>query len=236
MDGKPFRVIGFLEHLGTQLSSDRNEIDEQAWVPITTVQVNWPKWWTEDRVVSKIVYRLPDPALLEASKIEVRAILAHQIGVDAGDNEAIGIWSSLDMLNQLPLEQTQGLLFVLAATTLLIGGVGVLNMMLDSVHERRPEIGIRLAVGARRRDILLQFFAETLSVCLLGGVLGAALGVGLCLGLGSLQVPDLIPMPILDGRVVAGALGVLVFVGVSAGVIPAWRAARVDPASTLRME
>ena len=108
--------------------------------------------------------------------------------------------------------------------------------MLDSVYERRQEIGIRLAIGARRRDITLQFFLETLTVTGLGGLVGVGLGVGVCLLLGSLDVPDLIPVPILQLEVVALALGVMSFVGLTAGVIPAWRAARVDPSLTLRME
>ncbi|MDJ0850219.1 MAG: ABC transporter permease [Myxococcota bacterium] len=234
--GKPFRVVGFLERVGTQLSRDRMEIDEHAWIPITTMQAHWPRWWTDEFVVTKILYRIADARLLAESETEVRAILADRLGVPPDDVEAVESWSSLKMLNELPLEQQKGLLFILAATTLLIGGIGVLNMMLDSVHERRGEIGVRLAVGARRRDVVLQFFVETLTVCVLGGLVGAALGVGLCLGLGTLQVPDLIPVPVLDARVVATALGVLLFVGVSAGVVPAWRASRVDPALTLRMD
>jgi putative ABC transport system permease protein len=234
--GKPFRVVGFLEEVGTQLSRDRMEIDEQAWIPITTMQAHWPRWWTDEFVVTKILYRLPDASLMDDSEKEVRAILADQLGVGSTDDEAVGIWSSLKMLNRLPLEQSRGLLFILAATTLLIGGIGVLNMMLDSVHERRSEIGIRLAVGARRRDVVLQFLVETLTVCLLGGLCGAGLGVAACLGLGSLQVPDLIPVPILDGRIVLAALSILLVVGLGAGVLTAWRASRVDPALTLRMD
>ena len=109
-------------------------------------------------------------------------------------------------------------------------------MMLDSVHERRQEIGVRLAVGARRRDVVLQFFVETLTICLIGGVLGALLGVGACLWLGSLDFPDLVPVPTLRPGIVLTALGVLVGVGVTAGVIPAWRASRVDPSEMLREE
>jgi putative ABC transport system permease protein len=234
--GKPFRVIGFLEPVGTQLSRDRMEIDEQVWIPITTLHANWPRWWTDEFVVTKIIYRMPDRRLMEESEREVRAILADRIGVGAEDEEAVGVWSSLKMLNQLPLEQSSGLLFILAATTLLIGGIGVLNMMLDAVWERRQEIGVRLAVGARRRDVVLQFFMETLTICLLGGALGVLLGVAACLGLGSLDVPDLVPVPTLRAGIVTTAFGVLVGVGVVAGVVPAWRASRVDPAIMLREE
>jgi len=233
--GKPFEVIGFLEPVGTQLSRDRMEIDDQVWVPITTVQLNWPSWWTDDAIVTKIIYRIPDPRLLDASKLEVRAILADQLGVDPDDTQAVGIWSALDRLNQLPMQQTRGMLFILAATTLLVGGIGVLSMMLDAVHERRPEIGVRLAVGARRRDILAQFFAETVTICGLGGIAGAVLGVGACLLLEHIPMPDLVPVPVLRPGIVVTALAVLGVVGVASGVVPAWRAARVDPALTLRM-
>jgi putative ABC transport system permease protein len=234
--GKPFTVVGILDRVGTQLSRDRMEIDLHAWIPITTMHSNWPRQWTDDFVVTKILYRVADPALFEDSEREVRAILADRLGVSPDDKEAVGIWSSLKMLNQLPLEQTTGLLFILAAATLLIGGVGVLNMMIDSVHERRGEIGVRLAVGARRRDVVLQFFVETFTICLIGGLVGAAFGAGACALLGSLEFPDLIPAPVLDLRVVGIALGVLLFVGLCAGVVPAWRASRVDPALTLRLD
>jgi putative ABC transport system permease protein len=234
--GTPFRVVGLIEELGTQLSRDRMEIDDQVWIPIATLQALWPRPWTDDFVVTKLVYRIRDRQLLADSKREVRAILADRIGVSPQDEEAVPIWSSIDFLNTLPLEQTRSMLAVLAAATLLIGGIGVLNMMLDSVHERRSEIGVRLAVGARRRDVVAQFLLETAVICGVGGLAGAALGVAACLALGALEVPDLIPVPVLDARIVGLALGVLGGVGVAAGVVPAWRASRVDPAVTLRME
>jgi putative ABC transport system permease protein len=234
--GTPFRVVGLIEELGTQLSRDRMEIDDQVWIPIATLQALWPRPWTDDFVVTKLVYRIRDRQLLADSKREVRAILADRIGVSPQDEEAVPIWSSIDFLNTLPLEQTRSMLAVLAAATLLIGGIGVLNMMLDSVYERRQEIGVRLAIGARRRDVVAQFFLETLTLCALGGGVGVALGVGGCALLESLPLPEIVPVPELGAGSVLLALGVLSSVGVAAGVIPAWRAARVDPASILRME
>jgi putative ABC transport system permease protein len=234
--GKPFKIVGLLEHVGTQLSRDRLEIDEHAWIPISTMQANWPRWWTDEFVVSKIIYRLRDRQMMEETEREVRAILADRLGVPADDVEAVGIWSSLKMLGKLPIDQTQGLMFVLAAATLVIGGIGVLNMMLDAVHERRQEIGVRLAVGARRRDIVAQFFVETATIAFVGGLAGAALGIAGCALLAGLELPDLVPVPALSPRIVALALSVLSCVALLAGVIPAWRAARTDPALTLRME
>jgi putative ABC transport system permease protein len=236
IDGIPFEVIGFLERVGTQLSFDRLSIDEQVWVPISAVFASWPRAWSDEPVVTKIVYRMRDRRLLAETEREVRAILASRLRVAPDDTEAVEIWSSVKMLSRLPIEQMRGLLFLLAAATLGIGGIGVMNMMLDSVHERRREIGLRLAVGARRRDVVAQFLAETLCVSLLGGLAGAALGVGSCLALGALELPELAPVPVLRADTVVVALAIMVGVGVVAGVVPAWRAARIEPASTLRME
>jgi putative ABC transport system permease protein len=234
--GKPFKVVGLLDRVGTQLSRDRMELDDHIWIPITTMQAHWPRWWTQEFVVSKIIYRMRDRHLMDETEREVRAILARRLRADPNDKEAVGIFSSIKILNTIPLDEMNALLFILAAATLVIGGVGTLNMMLDSVFDRRQEIGVRLAVGARRRDIVWQFFLETLTITTLGGLVGVALGVGSCWLLASLETQDLIPVPILDGRVILIALGVLGVVGLLAGVIPAWRASRIDPALTLRME
>jgi putative ABC transport system permease protein len=234
--GTPFQVVGLLDRVGTQLSRDRMEIDEQAWVPIRTAQSLWPRWWTQELTVSKILYRMPGRHRLEETEAEVRGILARQLRVSPDDEEAVGIWSSVRNLRDLPLDETRGLMFVMAAAVLVIGGIGVLSMMLDSVHERRQEIGVRLAVGARRRDVVAQFFLETFSIVSLGGALGAALGTAGAAWLGSLDAPDLVPVPILTGRIVVIAVGVMLAVGLLSGVVPAWRASRIAPSETLRME
>lgn len=234
--GIPFRVVGLLEHVGVQFNRDRMLVDDQAWVPLSTVHANWAEWWTDEFVVSKILYRMRDADALEETEREVRAILAERLGTAADDREAVGIHSAVEMLRRLPVRETRGLMFILAVTTMLIGGIGILNMMLDSVYERRREIGLRLAVGARRRDIVAQFFLETFTVTALGGLAGVGLGVAGCVALAGLDVPELVPLPVLSGRIVALALAVMSGVGVAAGVIPAWRAARTDPALTLRLE
>ena len=236
LDGKPFQVIGVLQEMGNQLTRDGDLLDEQAWIPISTLQAIWPREWTDETYVWTVLYRLRDRRLLEETEAEVRAILAERIGTGPTDDEAVLTWSPLAILNRLPVDQIRGLLFILAAATLAIGGIGTLNMMLDAVYERRQEIGLRLAVGARRRDIVVQFFLETFAIVGLGGALGVALGVGGCLLLGSLEVPDLVPVPVLSARIVALAVAVMGSVGIVAGVVPAWRAARVDPAATLRAE
>jgi putative ABC transport system permease protein len=236
LDGQPFEVVGLLAPVGVQLSQDRMLIDEQTWAPLTTVQTLWPPPWTDDPVVSKMLFRIRDRRQVDVAKQEVRAILAERLRVSPDDDDAVGIFSPIEMLNRFPLDQTRGFLFLLAATTLVVGGIGVVSMMLDAVHERRQEIGIRLAVGARRRDILGLFFFETLAVTAAGGLVGAALGVASTWALGRLEAPDLVPIPVLQLPIVFVAIGVMGAVGVLAGLWPAWRASRIDPAITLRME
>jgi putative ABC transport system permease protein len=236
LDGQPFEVVGLLAPVGVQLSQDRMLIDEQTWAPLTTVQTLWPPPWTDDPVVSKMLFRIRDRRQVDVAKQEVRAILAERLRVSPDDDDAVGIFSPIEMLNRFPLDQTRGFLFLLAATTLGVGGIGVVSMMLDAVHERRQEIGIRLAVGARRRDILGLFFFETLAVTAAGGLVGAALGVASTWALGRLEAPDLVPIPVLQLPIVFVAIGVMGAVGVLAGLWPAWRASRIDPAITLRME
>jgi putative ABC transport system permease protein len=236
LDGKPFTVIGVLEEVGTQLHRDRLEIDDQIWVPLSTLQYHWPPDWTNEVVISRILYRIPSRHLIDETEAEVRAILAGRLGTAPSDSEAIRVISSAKALSRLPLNEIKGFMLLLAVSLLAIGGVNLLNMMLESVHERRQEIGIRLAVGARRRDVIGQFFLETFLITLVGGIAGLALGIAGCLMLGALDVPEIIPVPVLRVGIVVTALAVVTVVGIAAGVIPAWRAARVDPAYTLRME
>jgi putative ABC transport system permease protein len=126
-------------------------------------------------------------------------------------------------------------LIVLAIGTLLIGGIGVMNMMLVSVNERRREIGLRLAVGARRLDVVGQLLVETRVITLLGGAAGLSLGLLGCAVLGLLP-RDVIPVPVVVPGVVVLAIVVTTAVGVASGLAPAWRAALVDPSESLRSE
>lgn len=236
IDGKPFEVVGFLDRLGTQFGRDGEEIDDQVWVPITTHFAFWSADYTDDDVVTSVLYQMPHKSLAQETEAELRRLLAERIGVSPTDDEAIVGWSPVEMLKSLPLDQQDGVMYALSAATLVIGGIGVLNMMLDSVRQRRREIGIRLAVGGRRRDILVQFFLETLTIVGFGGALGVALGVGGCQALAVLDLPDLVPVPELSAGVLLMALGTMGGVGLFAGMVPAWLASRIDPALTLRTD
>jgi len=237
IDGHPFQVIGILAPIGTQLWQDGpTRLGEQVWIPLTAFFAFGPRYGNAAEIVDSINFRALDRHDYDALKREVRSILGRRLRVGATDEEAVRMASPIDALRKLPMDQMDGLLFTLAATTLIIGGIGILTMMLDAVQERRQEIGVRLAVGARRRDVLGQFFLETLVMTGLGGLVGLVLGLGGCWVLARIQVPDLIPVPILEPEILLLALGVLGTVGLGAGLVPAWRAARVDPSLTLRAE
>jgi putative ABC transport system permease protein len=234
--GMPYQVIGFLAPVGTQLSRDFDEIDQQVWIPLTSLLAEGPRYGVERDVIDMVVMRARDRRLYDDLKAEVSALLARRLSVSPRDDEAIRIISPIEALREIPIDQMRGLFFILAITTLAIGGIGVLNMMLDSVQERRQEIGVRLAVGARRRDVVAQFLLETLAITGVGGLVGLVLGVGACVVLARLHVPDVIPLPILRSWIVWLAVGIMTLVGIAAGIVPAWRAASVDPSITLRAE
>ena len=242
--GKPFRVVGVLGRVGTQLSRDGNAIDDQIWIPISTHFILWPNPYVAEDMVSSILVRMRDRTLLDATEAEMRRVLADRLGVSPDDKEAVPSFSPVGMLRKIPVDQQNAVNFLIAATTILVGGIGVLSMMLDAVRERRTEIGIRLAVGARRRDVLAQLFFETAFIVALGGALGIALGILTTSLLASpalrAGIPpalnDLIPIPTLRAGTIFAAVAILGATGLFASLVPAWRAARIDPALTLRAD
>jgi len=244
IDGASFQVVGVLERVGTQLSRDGAEIDDQLWVPLSVHVALWPNPWLPVEMLSSILARAKDRDRIDAAEGEMRRVLADRLGVAADDEEAVPIFSPVKMLRRIPIDQQNGLNLLIALTTLLVGGIGILAMMLDSVQERRAEIGVRLALGARQRDVLLQFLWEGVAIVVLGGALGVALGAGGALFLGSdafrsgIPAPlrDLVPVPELSAAVVLLAVVAMAVVALTAGVVPAWHAARIDPAETLRVE
>jgi ABC-type antimicrobial peptide transport system permease subunit len=124
------------------------------------------------------------------------------------------------------------LLLVVALISLLVGGVGIMNIMMVSVTERTREIGIRMAVGARAKDILRQFLAESVVLCLAGGITGIALGRG-----ASVTITALLNWPTVPSLpAIVAAVGVAASVGIVFGYYPAWKASRLDPIEALRYE
>lgn len=218
--GLRFRVTGVLEDVGASLlGPDR---DEQVLIPITAAQ----RVFATNRV-DAIFVKATDTSTVGDDAALVERVLGERL--DAEDfsvltqDEIIGVVGDI-------LELLTFVLAAIAGISLLVGGVGVSNIMLVSVQERTREIGLRKALGARTRDITLQFLFEAVALTGLGGAVGLGLGLAL-----ALVVDRFAPVPaVVTGWSVALALGVSVGVGVFFGVWPARRAGQLDPVVALR--
>jgi putative ABC transport system permease protein len=219
--GLRFRVIGVVERLGGSLGVDR---DGQVMVPVTAAQRLFGT-----RRVDAIFVKAPDQASLDAIADEVRAIIGRRLDQDEfsvlTQDEILGVAGQI--LGTLTL-----VLAAIAGISLLVGGIGVSNIMLVSVSERTREIGLRKALGARTRDITVQFLVEAVVLCGVGGVVGIGVGIGL-----AQLAAALTPLPAaVTWWSVALAFGVSVGVGILFGVFPARRAGRLHPVEALRYE
>jgi putative ABC transport system permease protein len=219
--GVRFRVIGTFERLGQSLGVDR---DSEIHVPVTAAQ----RLLGTDRI-DGLAIRAPDRDTIDALGKSVVSTLVKRH--PETDFSAVTQEQILGVLGDI-LGVLTGVLAAIAGISLLVGGVGVSNIMLVSVRERTKEIGLRKAVGARPRDIGIQFLLEAVLLTTIGGVLGMALGIT-----AAVLVDRLTPVPAaITWWSLALAFGVSAAVGIVFGVIPAQRAGRLDPVVALRTE
>jgi putative ABC transport system permease protein len=219
--GVRFRVTGTFEQLGQSLGVDR---DSEVHVPVTAAQ----RLLGTQRI-DGLAIRAPDRERIDQLGSAVVATLAKRH--PDTDFSAVTQEQILGVLGDI-LGVLTGVLAAIAGISLLVGGVGVSNIMLVSVRERTKEIGLRKAVGARPRDIGVQFLIEAVLLTTIGGILGMALGVS-----AALLVDRLSPVPAaITWWSLALAFGVSAAVGIIFGVVPAQRAGRLDPVVALRTE
>ena len=172
------------------------------------------------------------PGRMKEALEEVRTILRKRRGVEQGKPDNFGVQTSEQIIEQFGAI-TGGVFLLMVAISsvgLLIGGIGVMNIMLVSVTERTKEIGIRKAIGARKIDIITQFLIEAATLTGLGGILGIAIGIGL-----SLLIQTFLPTYVPLWAPIVG-FGVSVAMGVGFGLWPAWKAANLHPIDALRYE
>jgi putative ABC transport system permease protein len=227
VDGKPYLVIGVGEKEGKTLGQSR---DNYVIIPITT----WLRQYgyhTSVRVSGKAA---GVGAALDGAMDEARAILRARRHDVPGQSDSFAVENNQNFLSMWA--NLSGTFFIamvaIAAISLVVGGIVIMNIMLVSVTERTREVGIRKAMGARRRDVLLQFLIESATMALVGGFIGVALGATV-----AKVVTLLVGMPsVIKLWAVAAGLLVAASVGIFFGVYPARRAARLDPIAALRFE
>jgi putative ABC transport system permease protein len=224
----PFEVIGVLAGKGqSAMGSDQDDI---ILAPATTILYRLG----DGKTIRAIVASALSPELMTAAKDEVEAILreAHHLSADTASDFRIGDQTELSQMATRVTGTLTLLLSAIAGVSLLVGGIGIMNIMLVSVTERTREIGIRLAIGARPRDVLAQFLVEAATLSLCGGLIGIAAGLGAAAICGYLLGISMVINPLL---IVVAALFTGT-VGIFFGYYPARKAANLNPIDALRYE
>jgi len=227
IDGLPFEVIGILQPKG---GSGFNDPDNQVLITIGTAQ----KYFVGGDTVRTIGVSVASADDIQAARGAITSLLETRHGIAAGGTDDFSIFDQAQLLQTATsISGTLTLLLGgIASISLVVGGIGIMNIMLVSVRERTREIGIRKALGARARDILSQFLIEALTLSLLGGVIGITIGLGVSAVIGRIAGWGFI----FDPTTVAMATLFSLAVGVVFGVWPARLAARLDPIAALRYE
>jgi len=237
IEGRRFTVAGVLESKGgIGFMSE----DYRMFAPITTVQYRLSAQRTAsgEMSVSSISVQVVSTGKTDAAIYEITEILNDRHGIGPGEESDFSITSQEEMIETF--EETTDVFVILlgaiAGISLLVGGIGVMNIMLVSVTERTREIGIRKAVGAKRRDILLQFLFEAAVMSLIGGGIGVLAGWGISSLVTGLDLGNVTMEAVLSTWIIVLAVSVSAAVGIVFGIYPAYRAARLSPVDALRYE
>ncbi|HEX6266700.1 MAG TPA: ABC transporter permease [Burkholderiales bacterium] len=230
----PFTVVGVLEDKGhSAMGSDQDDI---IMVPISAARsrVLGTATQARQRAVQSIWVKAADGYDLAGVESQLRALLRqrHRLPPEAQDDFWLRNLQDILSAQEASSRVLALLLAAVASVSLLVGGIGIMNIMLVSVTERTREIGLRMAVGARTRDILGQFLVEAVTLSLIGGLLGVALGVAGAMAIGAFAGWRIVLSPQAVGLAVAFAF----VIGVFFGFYPARKAARLDPVEALRFE
>jgi len=226
----PFRILGVLKEKGSAVwGSDQDDVVMMPWTTVQRVIQS-----SSFNNINMLVMSLTSLNILEQAHQDISAILRqrHNLSENADDDFSIRDMTELTERFTQTSELMTILLSVIASISLIVGGIGIMNIMLVSVTERTREIGLRMAVGAKGKDILMQFLVEAIVLSGIGGVLGILLGSGVAEAISRInQWPVLVSIESILLAVIFSAT-----IGIFFGFYPAWRASRLNPIDALRYE
>lgn len=226
----PFLVVGVMQKK-QQDSSYGTRDENRVFIPVSTHAAVFG-----NRYLNNIIYRPTDPRLSGAATQRLYEVLGRKYRFDPSDKDAVGIWDTADMMKIFTYLFLGFNIFlgVVGSFTLTVGGIGVANIMYIVVRERTREIGIKRSLGARKRNILFQFFFETSLIVALGATLGLTISALMIWGVGLLPIEDYVGRATVSPAVLGIALSLLVLIAFLAGLFPARKAANLDPVECLR--
>ena len=233
--GQPYRVIGVLAEKGSNtlgMSQDQN-----VFIPITTAQSRLMT--RQKNSVSQIVIQVKSGYTLDAASDEIESLMQDRHGIFEGNPNDFTIMNVQELIDALGDIMNTFTLFLggVAAISLLVGGIGIMNIMLVTVSERTKEIGLRKALGAKKQDILAQFLVESSMLSLVGGVLGIVFGLVLAFGIARIASMSGTNLDVyVNPGIVIGATLFSIAVGLFFGVYPANKASNLEPVIALRTE
>jgi putative ABC transport system permease protein len=242
--GYPYQVIGVLEKKKQNGSYGSGPDNTQLFVPYSSMARDFPppstkeRPWIDRGYINNLVIEVRDPEFHEQAIAQVYRTLGRLHHFDPQDKYALFVWDTMHgaKLTERIFNVMTMFFGAVALMTLSLGGIGVMNIMLVSVTERTREIGVRKALGATSGDIQRQFFAESATITLLSGAIGLILGLGICILLHKVPLPEFIPPPDIVPSAVIASIATLSLITITAGMYPARRAASLPPIECLRYE
>ncbi|MBI4832270.1 MAG: ABC transporter permease [Candidatus Lindowbacteria bacterium] len=231
--GMQFEIVGVLTEKGDQLSREsRSMDDDQVSIPYTTAQDHF----TGSKYFYAIYFQPFNIDKDKTAREEVRQVLALRHGFEPDDSDALHMFGIAEMVGRVTGVTIGMQIFLGAASivTLLIGGIGVMNIMFVSINERIHEIGIIKAVGAKQRQVFLQFMVESIFVTFFAGLIGVIVGCSTCIILGMIQLPRFVAAPEIDPFVMTISFLAITVVGILSGILPALKGSRMQIVEALR--
>ncbi len=231
INSMPFRVIGVLKSK-QQDSSYSGRDNWKTFIPLTTFRGMYSRIYPNN-----VVVQVSDGYSMARTKQDIYDMMAVKYNFDPSDTEALGIWDITEGFEFLTTFFLAFRIFLvgIGVATLITGGIGVSNIMNVVLEERTKEIGIKMALGAKKKFVMMQFLTETLILTFVGGIIGWLLGFGLIKIFPMLQLDDFVGIPEIDyiGSIIA--IGILGLVGLVSGYFPAKRAANLQPVQALKL-